>query len=50
MDKVFGTHRAYTDSSGNNVAFAGPLGTFTTVNDPNAPPFSTFAGSINDSG
>jgi hypothetical protein len=41
---------SYIDSNGNTVAFAGPLGRFTTVNDPLAPPFSTFTAAINDAG
>jgi hypothetical protein len=41
---------SYTDSSGNTVAFAGPVGTFRTVSDPVAPPFSTLTAAINDGG
>ena len=41
---------SYTESNGNTVAFAGPLGRLSTVSDPLAPAFSTLTAAINDAG
>ena len=41
---------SYTESNGDSVAFAGPIGKFTTVSDPVAPAFSTLTAAINDAG
>ena len=41
---------SYTESNNNTVAFAGSLGTLTTVSDPLAPAFSTLTAAINDAG
>jgi hypothetical protein len=39
-----------TESNGDTVAFAGPVGTFPIVSDPAGPPFSTLTAAINDAG
>jgi uncharacterized membrane protein len=41
---------SYTESNGDTVAFAGPVGTFPVVSDPAGPPFSTPTAAINDAG
>ncbi len=41
---------SYTESNGDTVAFAGPVGTFPTVSDPAGPAFSTLTAAINDAG
>ena len=45
-----GVSGSYRDSHSNHFSFTGRPGHFTPVNDPDAPPFSTFVGGINNSG